>query len=179
MTRLLFIAASILAVWYVFSGPDGPELTDAGYRYPGYSVRALEPFEMEARVLSRRDYRRGREADLSPTDLALGWGPVAEDRVADALQVSQSGRWYRWKVAQYPIPRRAIEKHSANMHMIPANPEAAEALSRVERHDQVLIEGQLVEVQAEDGWRWRSSLTRNDTGNGACEVVYLESLTIL
>jgi hypothetical protein len=28
------------------------------------------------------------------------------------------------------------------------------------------------------GWRWRSSLTRDDTDPGACELVYAEDLTI-
>jgi hypothetical protein len=30
-----------------------------------------------------------------------------------------------------------------------------------------------VQVNTPDGWRWRSSLTREDTGGGACEVVYV------
>jgi hypothetical protein len=36
----------------------------------------------------------------------------------------------------------------------------------------------LIEAQASDGWRWRSSLTREDTGNGACELVLVKSLSI-
>ena len=30
---------------------------------------------------------------------------------------------------------------------------------------------------AADGWRWRSSLTRDDSGGGACELVYVCSIT--
>jgi hypothetical protein len=42
----------------------------------------------------------------------------------------------------------------------------------------VKIIGKLVEVQASDGWRWRSSLTRKDTGNGACELIYVEAISV-
>ena len=34
-------------------------------------LRPLAGFSIEARVLGREDYRMGREADYSPTDLAL------------------------------------------------------------------------------------------------------------
>ncbi|MDH4134437.1 MAG: hypothetical protein OEV31_06575 [Gammaproteobacteria bacterium] len=33
-------------------------------------------------------------------------------------------------------------------------------------------------IQASDGWQWRSSLTRTDSGNGACEVVLVKSMRV-
>ena len=42
----------------------------------------------------------------------------------------------------------------------------------------VALEGYLVKVISKDGWRWQSSLTRNDTGNGACEVIWVEEVEI-
>ena len=44
--------------------------------------------------------------------------------------------------------------------------------------DVVSLDGMLVEADKANGWRWRSSLTRDDTGNGACELVYVQSLTV-
>jgi hypothetical protein len=65
------------------------------------------------------------------------------------------------------------------MHMIPANDTVAQALADVRKHDHVRIDGWLVEADAPDGWRWRSSTTRDDTGGGACEVVYVCAITRL
>ena len=62
------------------------------------------------------------------------------------------------------------------MHLIPANEAAAEALRRVRKDDRVRIDGWLVEAEATDGWRWRSSTTREDSGAGACEVIYVCSI---
>jgi hypothetical protein len=36
-----------------------------------------------------------------------------------------------------------------------------------------------VEADTGDGWRWRSSLRRDDRGNGACELVYACSIEVL
>lgn len=141
------------------------------------TLQPLAGFSLDARVLSREDYSLGREADLSPTDLALGWGRMREDEVLERLDINQSNRWYhyRWQGAP-PIPVREIVRSSANMHMIPANEDAAEELARVREGDRVRIDGWLVEADAPDGWRWRSSLTREDTGSGACEVIYVCSI---
>jgi hypothetical protein len=127
-------------------------------------------------VLSTEHYRHGREAELAPVDLALGWGPMAEDAVLEALDISQSGRFFFWRAEAFPIPRRDIETHSANMHMIPANPEIDRRLREVRAGDVIRLRGYLVRVEAADGWQWRSSLTRADTGAGACELVLLEAL---
>jgi len=65
------------------------------------------------------------------------------------------------------------------MHMIPANPVVAKTLARVKREQRISLRGQLVRVEGDDGFRWVSSLSRDDTGDGACEVIWLEHLEIL
>lgn len=149
----------------------------AQHQFNGYTVTPLAEIQIRARVLAKENYYLGREADLSPTDLALGWGPMSRSEVVEQLTITQSGRWYRWQTLQgYPIERREIERNSANMHMIPANAQVAKQLKLVRVHDQVQISGYLVNVTANDGWGWQSSLTRDDTGNGACELIWVNAL---
>jgi hypothetical protein len=38
------------------------------------------------------------------------------------------------------------------------------------------LSGRLVEATGPEIGTWRSSLTRTDTGNGACELVWVEEL---
>lgn len=152
----------------------------AGMRLPTINQARVTPlagFSIEARVLGREDYRLGREAEFSPTDLALGWSRMTEDAVLSRLEISQSSRWYhyRWK-DQPPIPVQDIVRSSANMHMIPADDAVAAALRRIERGDRIRIDGWLVQVEAAN-WRWRSSLTRDDSGGGACELVFVCAIT--
>jgi hypothetical protein len=139
----------------------------------GYRVTPLQSFALEARVLAAERYRFGREADLSPVDLALGGGAMSDSAVLADFDISQSGRFYYWHVQQFPIPRSEIETHSANMHMIAATPDVERALKSVRPGQIVKLAGYLVEARAADGWTWRSSLSREDTGAGACELVWV------
>jgi hypothetical protein len=118
---------------------------------PGYQITPLESFSLEARVLGRERYRFDRAADLSPLDLALGWGAMSDQAVLERIDISQSGRFYYWHVSQFPIPRREIETHSANMHMIPATGEVERQLLDVRPGQLVTLHGYLVEVHAPDG----------------------------
>jgi hypothetical protein len=80
--------------------------------------------------------------------------------------------------SDFRLPRRVIETHSANMHMIPASGEIERRLKSIRAGNMVHLKGFLVEVTAQEGWRWKSSLTRDDTGGGACELVLVESLCV-
>ncbi len=149
------------------------------FRLHAVTLTPLAGFSIEARVLSREDYAFGREADFSPTDLALGWQRMREDAVLSGLDISQSGRWYRytWR-GQPPLPPAEIIRSSANMHLIPASATVARTLRGVRRDDTVRIDGWLVQADAADGWRWRSSTTREDTGAGACELIYVCAISV-
>jgi hypothetical protein len=190
----LLCALLLLAGWLWWHGrpiarasgvlaPDDPVQTDFDTPQPAIefkdaTLHPLAKFSLTARVLSRDDYRFDAESDLSPTDLAFGWGRMSDSAVLRGIDISQSGRFYYWRTKAFPIPRREIETHSANMHMIPADAAVAYELKRVRTGDVVSLDGMLVEADKANGWRWRSSLTRDDTGDGACEVVYVQSLTI-
>jgi hypothetical protein len=148
------------------------------FNHNGYQITPLEDFSIEARVLAAKDYNFGREADLSPVDLALGWGSMSDEAVLKDIKISQSNRFYFWRVESFPIPRKDIETQSANMHMIPADSQVERTLKSVRPGQVVKLTGYLIEAKADDGWRWKSSLTRNDTGNGACEVVFVKTLSV-
>ncbi|MFT4046006.1 MAG: hypothetical protein QM661_04840 [Solimonas sp.] len=144
------------------------------------TLTPLAGFSIDARVLSREDYAWDREAKLSPTDLALGWGRMADDDVLSRLSLSQSVRFfsYSWK-ERPPLDPAEIVRSASNMHMIPADDTVARALAAVRKDDRVRIDGWLVQADATDGWRWRSSLSREDSGSGACELVYVCSIRSL
>ncbi|MBU2709290.1 hypothetical protein KCM76_25060, partial [Zooshikella marina] len=54
-----------------------------------------------------------------------------------------------------------------------------DALKSVKKGDIIQLVGSLVNVDANDGWRWRSSMTRTDTGGGSCELIWVENLSIV
>ena len=85
----------------------------APFQLEDASLQPLAGFSVDARVLSRDDYGFGREADYSPTDLALGWGRMTDDAVLSKLDIGQSSRWYhyRWQgdpPTQFDPPRSTL-----------------------------------------------------------------------
>lgn len=162
--------------------PDVPAQIDLknarSFAFDEYEITPLADFHLTARILSRKTYGYGRESDLSPIDLALGWGRMSDENVLKHIKISQSGRWYHWKARKLPIPQPEISSNSANMHLIPANDELKKELKKLRKGEVVELRGKLVLVKATDGWRWKSSLTRNDRGNHACELFYVEFLAV-
>lgn len=169
----ILLCACLYGAWRHFSTPDA---TVAAAAAAGYTVAILDDYDEVVRILSTHRYAVGREAELSPIDLAVAWGPVAQPEVYGALTVEQSMRWYRWRADPLPLPQRVIETHSANVHIVPSDATIAAEVTELERDDLVRLRGHLIEVRAPDGWRWRSSLSREDTGAHACELLLLESI---
>lgn len=145
-----------------------------------YQITELASYQGEFRILGRQDYRFDREAEFSPVDFAVGWGVMADPQNYSQIEISQDHRWYYWRVSpQSTIPLRQIETHSANMHIIPANALVARQLKRISRGDKVYLKGALVDIKSSDGWRWTSSLSRTDTGAGACELMRVDQVYVI
>lgn len=140
------------------------------------TLRTRAHIALTARVLGREDYHWDAGAELAPMDLALGWGRMSDSAVLASIDIRQSARFAYWHVDSFPIPRREIETSSANMHLIPADEGVRRAMQRVRAGQLVRIDGFLVDASRPDGWRWHTSLTREDTGGGACELVFVEML---
>jgi len=154
-------------------------LQPSGFIFEGYNITRKARFEIRARVLSAEPYYLHREADLSPIDLALGWGVMSDQAVLDLIDISQSSRWYRTRYEMPPpVPERQIVSSSGNMHMIPAGADIGKSLKKLRKGDIIVLRGYLVDVDHDSGWRWRTSMTREDSGSGACEIVFVESLTV-
>jgi hypothetical protein len=152
-------------------------LAPRGFR--DHLITPLARFEIRARVLSTERYRFDRAAQLSPVDFVLGWGPMSDSRVLKAFTIRQRDRWYFWSSRQLPIPAAEVISHSANMHMIPSNGSVERRLLAVRTGQIVELNGQLIRAEGKDHWHWVSSLTRTDTGDGSCEVIWVESVRVL
>jgi hypothetical protein len=145
----------------------------------GYTLTTRARFELTARVLARADYHFDAGAALVPVDLALGWGRMSDSAVLARIQFSQSNRFYYWRVEDFPIPRQEIESSSANMHLIAADASVRRQIERVRVGQLLRLRGFLVDAARADGWQWRTSMRRDDTGNGACELVYVEDISLV
>ena len=104
---------------------------------------------------------------------------MSDQAVLDRMKISQSSRWYRarWDFPA-PLSEQQFIANSSNMHMIPARKDIGRSLKELRSGDVITLRGYLVDVDHDSGWRWRTSMSRTDTGSGACEIVYVESLVV-
>ena len=144
-----------------------------------FRLRPVAQYRIEARLLGRERYRMDAGAALAPLDLAVGWGPMSDTTVLDALDISQSNRFFHVAWRRAPIPESQIMRHASNMHVIAATPGVARVLDRMRPGQRIELEGRLVDAVRADGWKWKSSLSRTDTGAGACELMWVERARVL
>ncbi len=194
MKKFLILLLILIVVYFLYpdkiikyppgiTAPDFPEqtYTDAGKKWAAgeYTFEALAAYRIKARVLSRNNFHTGKESNLSPFDLVLGWGPMSDQNIIDKIDISQRSRWYRWKADVLPIPASEISLNSANVHIVPKDENVEDKFDYVYNGSLIEMKGYLVKITADNGWRWISSLRRDDTGGGSCELFWVEEVTIL
>ena len=133
-------------------------------------------YDIEARVLSTETYSVGTDAQLSPIDFAVGWGPMSDSAVLSHFRVRQGGRFFTIYPDERAIDLNTALLGAANMHLIPATDRVRQQLKHTRVGSVVRLRGQLVNITGPNGYHWNTSLTREDTGAGACEVFYVESI---
>jgi hypothetical protein len=144
-----------------------------------FQVIGQARFSAEVRVLGSERYRMGDLADVSPLDIAVGWGPMSDSAVLADIDIWQSGRFYFWHFDEEPpIPTQVIESHSANWHLVPANDIVWRKLRGLRVGDVVRLEGALVNLENPGVGMMATSLIRTDTGAGACEIIYVEKASV-
>jgi hypothetical protein len=147
-----------------------------------YRIKSLSCFEMEARVLGAKFYYDDSFAGVCPVDFALGWGKMSDQRILDKFSITQKDRKAYLETKDSPIPFEEATFHIANVHILPANDAINKKLKEVKEGDIVFFKGYLVQVVKNVSDTtveiWKSSVSRTDTGDGACEIVWVESLEI-
>jgi hypothetical protein len=163
--------------------PEQAEVTEAdreaAYAW-AFGAITFEPkarYRVAARVLSSERYYLGWTGDIVPLDLALGWGPLSDPAIDELIDWYQGGRWYFWRTSpELVLTPREIARESANVHIVPSTPNLGRALFALDEDDVVELRGFLVNINGPNGARWKTSLSRGDTGGGSCEVMYVIEL---
>lgn len=151
----------------------------APIRLKEWTLTPLATYSIHARVLSRRRYSSDSTSEISPLDLLVGWGPMSDSSIIGTMSFRQSQRFGYWQPGcKTSLTPEEIICHSANIHLIPANESVRDRLTSLRVGSLVQLRGKLIEANrsGQSGNPWRSSLTRTDSGNHSCEILYVESI---
>lgn len=116
-------------------------------------------------------------------DICVVWGPNIATNGYRMVTYSH-GDWtcyYRWNT-EYDPPFSG--NFLSNNHIIPTTPALAKLIKQIKVGDQIYLSGTLVDysILSPEGtamFSRHTSLNRTDTGNGACEILYLTDAKIL
>lgn len=144
---------------------NGPEVT-----LGDFSLNKKARLTFVAKVLSVRDYQDMPESQIAPVDIVISW---SED-IYPGVNVTQDKRWY------YASPRSKIGAdfffNTANLHMVGID---GENRKKLKKGAVIYSSGWLVDVSGPGGFSWRTSLTRLDRGDGACELFFPEKIQVM
>lgn len=142
-----------------------------------FNIKPMAEYKASVKVVGRESYSSGWAAKISPLDLALAWGMLAEPENEKYVSYSQSDRWYFFEYKpDSPFKVSYIIDHSSNNHIIPSNENVRKAVKSIKVNEKVILEGYLINLTGNyEGQpvRWNTSLSRNDTGDHSCELLYL------
>ena len=167
---------------------DGINFINNDYEY---ELVPLYDYEIAGLVVHRMDYSWFsiyKGDSVFPLDLCMIWGSNAENKIyqSRSLSFSQDMRFcfYRWwgnvKFNQQEV---------SNNHLLINSEEIEKKIRNISTGDQVKIKGQLVNVRAKnlgtpgtydpEFFEWNTSVSRTDTGGGACEVILVNEVYML
>lgn len=145
------------------------------FSYENFYITPVQRYRIAARILRKEHYTYGQLHEVLPWDFALGWNEMSNLKTIEDnhITISQSNRFYFWKIPSFDkISRGQIETHSANVHLSPMSDDILKQLNKLNQNDLIYLEGYLINiVDKTNGYTFNSSLTRYDTGAGACEVL--------
>jgi len=189
------ICCAVVALLFV-GCKDWREAVVPGLAVPEPSQRTITaeaitiPQHPEFRLLPRAEYHTKAWAiavdddvdddwaAIAPLDVSLAWGPVAHPSVLRHISFHLKRRYVslRWD-GQMPLSKDEVMHHASNHHLIPSSAEVMLSLEQIRPGDFVQLDGLLVDLRGPPGLM-RTSLSRTDIGNGACEVLYVQFVEV-
>lgn len=155
-----------------------------------YSVQPRFTYDLYGLVVSRHDsaawwdyIHKEWNDNLNVVDLCVVWGDNIQQDAYRAMSYSHD-QWTCWYQTSSSEAMAAFDTSAiSNNHLITDNPAIVAALRSARVGDQVHVQGYLADYttfkRGSSALQRVSSTVRQDSGAGACEVVYVETFEIL
>lgn len=131
---------------------------------------------------SWKDYLHEKWNDnLNVLDLCVIWGRNVSESAWRNIEFSSGQFTCNFFTRSSEAYHKFNQAQISNNHLLTANPDLARRLRDVRIGDQIRLRGYLAEYSHHHGFAFKrgTSTVRTDTGNGACETLYVEDLQVL
>ena len=153
-----------------------------------YTITPLHAYELYGLVVSHHNcgtwwdiYHHDQWKDfVNVKDLCVLWGSNVQTEVYKDMRFT-SDSWtctYYWP--NHEVGAKFNHTCLSNNHLLSHDESVTKSLLKTSRGDQIHLRGYLAEYSHSYGdFRRGTSTRRTDTGNGACETIYVEEYEIL
>ncbi len=197
---LLSILFYFLAMWQESSLPDTSAILKSSFRDPvqkkinkrpfsffyrneTYDIEPVAEYELWGLVVTKNNINSWADimhtdASVDIKDICVIWGENVASSDYHKVKFS-SGDFTCY--FQYPYMTVFDHNKISNNHLLSDDAVVRHAIRKVKIGDQIHIKGLLVNYspRSNPDWRRISSTVRTDTGNGACEVLFVKSFEVL
>ncbi|MEE9311105.1 MAG: hypothetical protein V3V10_01710 [Planctomycetota bacterium] len=157
---------------------SGPQFT-LQHNGHSYVVEPVATYDISALVVGENDLSEDTITKYGLSqDFGLIWGENTSDDRFHEYKFSNSSYVL---FAEVPNGTPFNANEIGNVHLLPATPAMAEILDDIEPGAQIRMQGKLINYSRTDlgpGKR-KSSLIREDSGMGACEVMLVENVEVM
>lgn len=192
-----------LAAWNAARPPKIPAFSPLVFQDPMQAPTSEQPFEVNRSgghysvaprftytisglVVSQHDSSSWLDIShakwgdfLNTKDVCVVWGENLRSGLYARLSYS-SGNWTCYAQSRDAETWNEFRKDQlANNHVLPADSGVARSLADLEVGDEITLNGSLVDYRIGNLPDRKTSTIRTDTGNGACEIVWVKDLQLL
>jgi hypothetical protein len=153
-----------------------------------YTIKPMADYEIWGLVVSAHDsdswwdwIHKAWNDELNVVDLCVVFAENVKTGGYVGLDYS-SGQFVCYvQTSSNEIWQRFSMRALSNNHLLADRPSLVSTLRGVQVGDQVRIRGMLAEYAHNHGFAFKrgTSMTRDDTGNGACETIYVQEAEVL
>ena len=148
------------------------------------TIKKLYSYEVSGRVVQTyeyKDYYYGDETynTIAKKDVGIVWGNLVQDDILKNIKFSMNGaRFLKYTYRRGDWKKKLgapIKKLCSNNHLISDDETITALIKQIKKNADIKISGYLINAYWGNSYL-TTSISRDDEGNGACEVVYVTDI---
>ncbi len=169
-------------------GPVGERQFQINFRDVDYQIHRKYSYEIVGMVVSYRQHdgdtglHRRWNDHVNVADLCVVWGKNLQGVDLNQFEFFNGEFTCNFSTRDAQAWAQFVPEQLSNNHLITDWAELRDRIADVRVGDLIRVRGHLVhygEVGAPERYLRKTSITRTDTGNGACETIYVDDFQVL
>ena len=116
---------------------------------------------------------------INVADVCVVWSDNANGADLNRIKFWNGKFTCNYQTDDAGVWKRFREDRISNNHLLTDDSHLRKQIKQVRIGDQIRVRGWLVNYSNDEGFSRGTSTTRTDTGNGACETIYMKDFQIL